>query len=95
MDKNTFGYATKDGVLSVEPLSRAQRHEKLGAVSVLARIGHWNYASARVFQLICDLRRLIWKICFRNYLIVKSIAIYGRATTTCTRGITTLYHEVS
>ena len=40
MDKNTFGYATKDGVLSVEPLSRAQRHEKLGAVSVLARIGH-------------------------------------------------------
>ena len=36
----TFGYATKDGMLSVEPLSRAKCYKKLGAVCILPRIGH-------------------------------------------------------
>ena len=44
-------------------------------------------------QLVVELK--LKEVILGSNFVVKSIAIYGRATATCTRGITALYHEVS
>lgn len=74
-------HSTKDCVLAVQPLGRAERNEELATICVRTGIGHRQHSSSCVLQV-------------GVYLVVERLAINGRTASACSRGVAALNHEI-